>query len=106
VATTSKNTDKSPARKNYWSRRHLEDNKVKKMMKAFGLDKKQAKERWLAERKRRTPSLFVKDFTQGEATTHKNKVRVRHTEEELYAFELIGFRSKLRNRLAGNFNER
>jgi hypothetical protein len=45
----------------------------------------------------------VKDLTQGDASTHKNKVRVHHTEEELYAFELIGFRSKLRNRLAGNF---
>ena len=105
MATTSKNTDKSPARKNYWSRRHLEDNKVKKMMKAYGLDLGAATRRWYGERKHRVPTGFVRDNSQGEATTHKKKKKdcVSHTLEEIYVFELIGFRNKLRNKLVGNF---
>ncbi len=66
-----KPTDKRPARKRYWAGRHLEKNKVRRMMKAYGLTKKDAEKRWHAERKTRVPTGYVSDYTEGKASTHK-----------------------------------
>ena len=63
--------DRRPARKRYWNGRHLERNKIRHMMKAYGLTKKEAEERWHAERRTRCPSGYVSDYSDGKATTHK-----------------------------------
>ncbi len=66
-----KRPDKRAARKRYWNGRHLEKNKVKAMMKAYGLSKKDAMKRWHAERTTRVPTGFVSDYSEGKANTHK-----------------------------------
>ncbi len=66
-----KGLNKQPARKRYWSSRHLEKTKVRHMMKAYGLTKEQAVKRWNAERKTRVPTGYVNDYSAGKANTHK-----------------------------------
>lgn len=66
-----KRPDKSPARKRYWNGRHLERNKIRHMMKAYGLTKDEAKKRWNAERKTRVPVGYANDYSEGRANTHK-----------------------------------
>ncbi len=66
-----KRKDGRPARKRYWAGRHLEKNKIRRMMKAYGLTKKDAEKRWHAERKTRVPAGYVNDYSAGKANTHK-----------------------------------
>lgn len=75
--TNSKSKDKRPARAKYWARRRLEFIKVKRMMRAYGLDETKAKERWNAERKTHVPDKFVQDFTKGKASTHTEASRIK-----------------------------
>ncbi len=66
-----KKPDKRPARARYWNGRHLEKNKVRHIMKAYGLSKEDARKRWNAERKTRVPASYVDDYSNGKANTHK-----------------------------------
>ena len=66
-----KRKDARPARKRYWAGRHLEKNKVRHMMKAYGLTKKEAEKRWHAERQTRVPTGYINDYSAGKANTHK-----------------------------------
>ena len=66
-----KQPDKRPARKRYWNARHLEKTKIRCMMKAYGLSKKDALRRWHAERKTLVPLGYVSDNSNGKANTHK-----------------------------------
>lgn len=75
--TNSKSKDKRPARTKYWARRRLELIKVRRIMRAYGLDEIKAKERWNAERKTRVPAKFVQDFTKGKASTHTDASRIK-----------------------------
>ena len=71
----SKRPDNRPARSKYWLRRTLEERKVKAIMKAYGLTKGKAVERWHAERKGRVPKGHIPiDRTGGKADTHNKKV--------------------------------
>lgn len=65
-----KHTGGGPARKRYWASRHLERNKIRRMMKAYGLTQEEAKKRWHAERKTRTPTGYISDYSGGKANTH------------------------------------
>ncbi len=67
----SKRPNKGPSRTRYWNGRHLERNKVRHMMKAYGLTKERATLRWNAERTGRIPTGYVHDYTDGKANTHK-----------------------------------
>jgi len=69
-----KRPSKKPARARYWNGRHLEKNKIRHMMKAYGLTKEEARKRWNAERKTRVPTGHVSDYSDGKADTHKRRV--------------------------------
>ena len=54
----SKRPISKPSKKRYWVSRRLEHNKVKKMMKAYGMTEKQATDAWNKCRKHRVPDGF------------------------------------------------
>jgi hypothetical protein len=56
----SKSKDERPARKRYWTRRKLEQHKVRQLVKWRGITYEQALKVWQQARKGRVPNDFFK----------------------------------------------
>ena len=71
----SKRTIKKPSKARYWASRHLQQNKVKALMRNNGMTRKQAEEYWAVCRgNRRTPYTPQKTaITSGEQSTAYRK---------------------------------
>jgi hypothetical protein len=55
----SKKPDKRPARLRYWLSRHLERNKVRRLMKYCGMTKQQALDYWNTHRQGRVKDGYI-----------------------------------------------
>lgn len=57
-----KGKTKKPSKERYWSARHLEQNKVKGLMKGRGMTEKEATTYWRNIRYKKIPSGFIQSY--------------------------------------------